>query len=167
MSQLKSFILGGLIALLMFGPAIAANRGVTPPASYIANIEIVQNDNGAPAGFAEVLREAVQRGAALYGADGQPVTLKIEVDKVHLKNPVASMLIGDNNRARGHVTAVDATTGQVLGTFSIDVDADRKGEALAMFIVGAIDPTGYVDIATTAASATSATVNRSDRKSVV
>ncbi|MFI4976846.1 MAG: hypothetical protein ACHP84_20120, partial [Caulobacterales bacterium] len=131
---------------------------------HVATVEIVQQDASAPAGFADALHDAVVKEAALYGDDGQPITIRIELDKVHLKNPVKAMLVGDDNLAKGHVDVIDPSTGQQLGTFAVRVNAENvgtRGASIAMMLVGALDPTGYVDVATSAASAGSADVNRS------
>ncbi len=155
------------IALLWAGaaaPVVAGSRGLVAPgqSAYVAAVEVVQGDARAPAGFADGLRTAVTAEAALYGAVGQAVVLRITIDKVHLKNAVASMIIGDDNQAAGHVDAVDQATGQPLGSFKVKVNAERHREAsIAMAIVGAVDPTGYVDVASMVAGAGSAAFDHS------
>jgi hypothetical protein len=130
--------------------------------AHVAAVEIVQHDTGAPPAFAEGLRSAMLAEAGLYGAAGQPVVLKVDLDRVRLKNPVKSMLIGDNSITAGHVAVVDQASGQTLGSFAVRVDAERhRGASIAMAVVGAIDPTGYVDIATTVGGAGAAVANRS------
>ncbi len=151
--------------LVIAGGADArAARGLTGlgEASYVAAVTVLPPASGAPTAFVEGLRAAVEAEAALYGAVGRPVVVNIQVDKAHLKNPVKAMLMGDDNIAAGHVVVVDQAGGQTLGSFAVKVDAERhRGMSLAMTLIGAVDPTGYLDIATTVASAGSATVNRS------
>ena len=170
----KALGLAGLLWALAVGSvAASASRGVAPAAepAHIGAVEVVQDAAAAaPATFAETVRRAVLREAVLYGDGGRPITLKIVLDKVHFKNAVAAMLVGDNSTARGHVAVVDTVTLEQLGTFTIKVDANRRGasgESIAMFLVGAVDPTGYVDVATTAASAGSADIDRSGTAAVM
>ena len=173
MRHAKSLGLAALFWALSVGAAAAAPaRGVTAAIepAHVATVEVVGNDPTVPAAFAETVRGAVLREAVLYGDGGQPIALKIDLDKVHFKNAVAAMLVGDNSIAKGRVTVVDPATGQPIGTFAVKVNADRRGAAgggIALFLVGALDPTGYVDVATTAASAGSADLNRSGTAAVM
>ena len=163
MSQSKSLVPAAVIWAWSAVSAVAgSSQGLTfaGPSPYVASVEVVQHDSGAPPGFADGLRMAVLAEAALYGAVGQPITLRIEVDKVHLKNAAKAMLIGDDNWAKGQVVVVDASTGASLGTFAVRVNASRgglNGATLGLTLLGALDPTGYVDVATTAAAAGSGT----------
>ena len=168
----KSLSLAGLLWALAVAAAAGAAHGVMSAngSGHVATVEVLQRDPAAPAAFADTLRGAVLREAALYGDAGQPVALRIELDKVHLKNPVKAMLIGDNNMAKGRVAVVDPSTGQLLGTFAVKVDAERRGisgRALAMTVLGALDPTGYVDVAGAAANAASADINRSSTEAMM
>ena len=160
-----SLILAGVIGLLAAGTADArAARGLTfaGDSPYIAAVEVVQHDKGAPPAFADGLRAAVLAEAALYGTTGQAMTLTIDIDKAHLKNPMKAMLIGDNNQTAGHVAVADQASGQAVGKFPVKVDAERhRGASIALFLIGALDPTGYADVAMMAASVGSAGVNRS------
>ncbi len=156
-----------LLAALTLNVGAAAARpaqGLTfgGQQAYVAAVEIVQHDAGAPPAFADGLRSAMFAEAALYGAVGQPIVLNVDLNKVHLKNPVKSMLIGDNNVTAGHVVVVDQATGKPLGTFAVRVDAERhRGASIVMAVVGVLDPTGYVDMATTVGGAGAAVANRS------
>ncbi len=103
------------------------------------------------------------RQAAFYGAAGTPIAVKIDVQRVHFKNPAAAMLIGDDNRTKGHVTVLDPASGQELGTFTVEVDAERSGDMageIALDVVGAFDPTGAVDVVHMAGDAGSAEMDR-------
>src|SRR5262249_49286531 len=94
------------------------------------------------------------KDAAIFGADGQGLTLRIEIDSVHFKNVAKAMLLGDDNIAQGHVTVVDAATGQVLGTFKLWVTGERPSTGAR--ILGALDPTGIVSMAQAAGDASPA-----------
>ena len=160
-----SLILAGIIGSLAADSALArAAHGLTfaGDSPYVAAVEVVQHDKGAPPAFVDGLRAAILAEAALYGSTGQAITLTIDVDKVHFKNPMKSMLMGDNNQTAGHVAVADQASGQALGTFPVKVDAERhRGGSVALFLIGAVDPTGYADVALMAASAGAAGGNRS------
>ena len=162
MQQRRPLAITGVMWIIAVQAHAGPLPGVTFPSepAYIANVEVVQDDPKAPAGFADLVRAQVLSEAALYGGSGQPVTLRIEVDKVHLKNAVQAMLIGDDNMTRGRVGVVDPATGALLGTFNVQVSADRRshtGESIALMIAGALDPTGAVDIGSSVALASAGT----------
>lgn len=167
MLQVKSLSLAGLFWALIAGAAAAAPAHGVASADgsiHVAGVEVIQHDPQAPLAFAETLRGTVLREAALYGDAGQPITLRVDLEKVHFKNPVAAMLVADSSTAKGHVAVIDASTGQQLANFAVKADAERhsiSGGSVAMALLGALDPTGYLDVATTAAGAASADINRS------
>jgi hypothetical protein len=165
MFNAMSLSLAGLLAAMTLSAcASTAAGGLTGSGepAYVALVEVVQHDKGAPAAFAETLRQAVVRDAVFYGVTGRPIALKIDLDKVHFKNVLKAMIIGDSSLAKGRVAVVDPA-GQPLGNFAVQVDAERPGMAsgsIAMAVVGAFDPTGLVDVATTVGTAASADINR-------
>jgi hypothetical protein len=152
-------------ALAVTGCATSSANGLLAAndAGHIAVVEVSAPDHGAPSAFAAALREVMLREAALYGVTGRPMTLKIELQRVHFKNPVKALIIGDDNQAKGHVTVVDPATGSISGAFDVQVDAER-GSGFGLFIaesvIGALDPTGLVDVGTTVGHAASADINR-------
>jgi hypothetical protein len=142
-----------------------AARGVFENEStYIGSVEVVEHDSSAPAVFAGTLREAVLTGAAFYGTIGRPITLRIDLDKVHFKNALRALTIGDDNQAEGRVAVFDPSTGQQLASFAVRADAEMSGDLasfIAISVIGAFDPTGIVDIASAIGSAASADIDRS------
>ncbi|MBA3963408.1 MAG: hypothetical protein H0X40_16105 [Chthoniobacterales bacterium] len=155
--------LAALLGALLLGACASTPAPTANQQTYVATVEIAHEPKGA-ADFSSTLREAVIREAALYGHEGRPITLRIDLTKVHFKNPLQAVVIGDDNDARGHVAVVDSATGQESSSFEVRVNAERRGlngANVAMFVAGAADPTGFVDLGTTAAKAMSATVNRS------
>jgi hypothetical protein len=156
----------GLAVALALGLALGACATTAPPANnetHVGLVEIVPKD---PAGqaFAELLHDAVVRQAAFYGDAGRPITLRIELEKVHYKNPLKALIIGDNNQAKGRVAVLDPETGRESTNFIVEVDAERgglNGGAIALTVIGAFDPTGLVDLGSSAAYATSASLHHS------
>ena len=155
-------LLGALALCACAGAAPGVMSGNEP--TYIESVEVVEHDTAAPEAFAGTLREAVLTGAAFYGATGRPITLKIDVDRVHFKNALKALTIGDDNQAKARVAVFDRPTGQQLATFEVSANADASGQLAASIgigVAGAFDPTGIVDIVGAIGSAASADINRS------
>ena len=150
----------GLLAALILSACSSAGLLANEP-SHIASIEVIDHDKGAPPAFAEILRQTMVREAAFYGDAGKPFDLKIDIDKVHFKNMLKAMLIGDDDLTKGNVTVVDTTTTQPMKPFAIQVDAANAGTmgfSIAETVIGAFDPTGLVSLATSAGDAASSSV---------
>ena len=162
--------LSGLVSLIS---ALALCACATAPASvgvsieptYVATVDVVQSDASVPDGFADALRTVVLSEAAYYGTTGRPITVRIDVNRVHFKNVLQALIIGDNNDARGQVTVLDASAGQQMASFPVRVDAERShgvsGAGLAMGVLEVLDPTGLLAIGDAVGSASSADINRS------
>ena len=156
-------LVGTLLLLAWCAGASASGSGVAGPGTYVATVDVSQNDAEAPAGLADALRDAVLKEAASYGDAGTPIAVKIEIDRVHFKNPAAAMLIGDDNRTEGRVRIVDPASGTELGSFSVEVDSSKPEDMAAeigLDVAGAFDPTGAVDVAHMAGDAGSANIDR-------
>lgn len=154
-----------LVALALCGCASTpASVGVSNEPTYVAAVEVVQSDAVIPAGFTDALRTVVLSEAVFYGTQGRPLTVRINVSRVHFKNALQAMVIGDNNDARGEVTVLDAA-GQQMANFPVRVDAERShgvsGGGLAMGVLEVLDPTGILAIGHAVGSASSADINRS------
>jgi hypothetical protein len=167
MFQGISWRLAGILgALALSSCASAPANGVMSAneATYVAAVDVSLPDPKTPTAFAVLLHDAVVKEAALYGAAGRPIVLRIAVDKVHYKNALKAMIIGDDDQAKGRVAVLDQSSGQQSAAFDVQVDAQRPGGAgrsIAMGLIGAFDPTGLVDIGASAGSAASADINRS------
>jgi hypothetical protein len=162
----KSWSLVSFLAALALCACAGAASGVMSgnEPTYVESVEVVEHDTSAPAAFAGTLREEVLAGAAFYGTTGRPITLKIDVDRVHFKNALKALTIGDDNQAKARVAVVDRPTGQQLASFVVSADADTSGQlagSIALGVAGAFDPTGIADIAVAIGSAASADINRS------
>ncbi|HXV01365.1 MAG TPA: hypothetical protein VG166_12800 [Caulobacteraceae bacterium] len=150
-----------LVAIATLAWAVASGAwaagqpaGVVAEPAYVAAVEVAP-DPAAPTGFAEALRAAVLKEAALYGATGLPLTVKIDLNRVHLKNPVQTLVVGDDDMARGWVQVLDPATGRRLGVFQVAVDARRgggNGARIAVGVAGFLDPTGLVSLGATVAT---------------
>lgn len=157
----------GLAAAVAAALALASCASTPAPTAneqtHIGIVEVTTTDPASQA-FAMVLHDAVVRQAAFYGNAGRAITLHITLNKVHFKNPVKALLIGDDNQAKGRVAIVDPATGQETSGFEVQVDAEKgglNGGSIALAVIGAFDPTGLVDIGSAAGSAASADINRS------
>ena len=98
------------------------------------------------------------------GTTGRPITLKIDVDRVHFKNALRALTIGDDNQAKARVAVFDRPTGAQLASFDVSANADASGDlavSIGIGVAGAFDPTGIVDIVGAIGSAASADINRS------
>jgi hypothetical protein len=142
-----------------------ASVGVSSEPTYVAAVEVVQGDAAIPDGFADALRTVVLTEAAFYGTTGRAITVRINLNRVHFKNVLQAMIIGDNNDVRGQVTVVDPSAGQQMASFAVRVDGERShgvsGGGLAMGVLEVLDPTGFVGIGHAVGSASSADINRS------
>jgi hypothetical protein len=154
-----------LAALILSACASTAAPGIAAKEpAYISSVEVIEHDTSAPPAFADALRDAVLATAVFYGNTGRAITLRIDVDRVHFKNTLQAMFIGDNNLASGRVAVLDPATATQLGAFPVQVDAERPGGGTGSFaldVIGVFDPTGLVSIASAAGSAASADINRS------
>ena len=163
----------GLFAALLLAACATAPAPTANLQTYVAQVEVVQPAAPAHGGarsaaatnaFAIILRQAVVSEAALYGEAGKPITLQIALSRVHYKNALQALIIGDDNQAKGQVSVIDPATGQTLSSFPVQVNAEKAGQfgtMLAMSLVGAFDPTGLVDLGGSVAQAGSADINRS------
>ena len=157
---------GALSALVLCACASApASVGVSNEPTYVAAVEVVQGDAAIPDGFADALRTVVLTEAAFYGTTGRPITVRIDLNRVHFKNVLQAMIVGDNNDARGQVTVLDTSVGQQMARFAVRVDAERShgvsGGGVAMGVLEVLDPTGILAIGHAVGSASSADINRS------
>jgi hypothetical protein len=128
--------------------------------NHIASVEVIQHDKGAPPAFAEALRQTVVREAAFYGDAGKAYDLKIDVDKVHFKNMLMAMTLGDASTADGSVALTDPATGKQTPPVKFQVTAEPNafsGASIAELVIGMMDPTGLVSAASTVGDAASAT----------
>ena len=157
-----------LLMSLALGACASKSAGVLTgngPAR-VAAVEVVATGPAVAPEFAGQLHDAVIKAGALYGDAGQPLTIKVGLEKVHYKNPLKALVIGDNSLAKGRVSVFDKASGQQLGTYAMQVDAERptagsRGAGVALFLIECVDPTGAVGMAHMVANASSATVNRS------
>ena len=164
--------LGGRAGLAALTVALTLGACASIPApsaneqTHVAAVEVTHAAAAGPGaeGFSVLLRAAVARQAHLYGDEGRAITLRIDLERVHFKNPLKAMLIGDDNQAKGRVSVIDPATGQETGAFKVQVDAERgglSGASIALAVLGAFDPTGMIDIGAATGSAASADIDRS------
>jgi hypothetical protein len=114
----------------------------------VAAVEVTARNTEVSTTFAETLKQALLAEAAEYGASGRPLTVRVDLEKLHFKNAAKAMFLGDDNIAKGRVELIDATTGQSQGTFQVRVNADRGGGGGGLLT--ALDPTGLSALAAAA-----------------
>ena len=150
--------LAALLGALLLGACATTTRAPSAnEQTHVAAVEVSHPDRASAAGFADTLREAVLREGARYGDAGRPITLRVALTRVHFKNPVQTLLIGDNNYVYGQVAVIDPATGQQTSAFTVKVD-DRRGVtvgSVAMKVIGMADPVGVMNVVNTV------TINRS------
>lgn len=161
------------LAALLGALLLSACAGTRAPSAneqtHVAAVEVVQKGRTPTSAFTVLLRETVLREAALYGHEGRPINLRIELTRVHFKNPLLALALSDDSVAKGQVAVIDPATGQQTSTFPVRVNADKgmSGASIAMFVVGTLDPTGFVDLGAMVANSMSATVNHSGTAAVM
>ena len=68
--------------------------------------------------FGSVIDNTVSNYASEYNATkpnaNKPYALNVNVEKVHFKNALVSLLVGDANRVTGTATLIDQTTNQTV-----------------------------------------------------
>ena len=142
-------VLAALLAgLFLAGCAAGTHAPTANEQTHVGTVEVVGRDRASDAAFADTLREAVIREAALYGNAGRPITLRIALTRVHFKNAVQTLVIGDNNYVYGQVSVIDPATGQQTSAFPVKVD-DRRGVtagSVAMGVARMADPVGVMNV---------------------
>ena len=149
--------LAALLGALFLSACASTHAPTSNEQTHVAAVEVVQRGSAAAVAFAVPLREAVIREAALYGNAGRPINLRIDLTRVHFKNALQTLVIGDNNYAYGQVAVIDPATGQQTSAFTVKVD-DRRGVtvgSVAMKVIGMADPVGVMNVVNTV------TINRS------
>jgi hypothetical protein len=137
-----------LLVLLLFiaCPSPAPAKSVLPDTvqAHIENVEVAVPADAPPA-FAESLKEALLKESSLYGTGGRPLTLKVDVRKVHFKGGVG-VLFGDYDVLEGRVTVVDPATGQPQGDFKVEAGskAPSSGGSALLGVLSIFDPTGLI-----------------------
>jgi len=149
--------LAALLVALLLGACAGAHAPTANEQTHVGTVEVVQQGRASETTFADTLRQAVIREAALYGSAGRPITLRIALTRVHFKNPLQTLVIGDNNYVYGQVAVIDPVTGQQTSAFPVKVD-DRRGVtvgSVAMGVMRVADPVGVMNVVS------AVTINRS------
>ena len=160
MERTKPRHLSGLAAVLgalLLGACASTRAPTANEQTHVGTVEVVGRDRASDAAFADTLREAVIREGALYGNAGRPITLRIALTRVHFKNALQTLVIGDNNYVYGQVAVIDPATGQQTSAFPVKVD-DRRGVtagSVAMGVARIADPVGVMNVVS------AVTINRS------
>ena len=140
--------LAALLGTLLLGGCASTSAPTANERTHVGAVEVTHQDRASAAGFADTLRETVIREAAPYGCAGRPITLRIALTRMHFKNVLQTLVIGDNNYVYGQVAVIDPATGQQISAFPIKVD-DRRGVtagSVAMSVMRMADPVGVMNV---------------------
>lgn len=85
----------------------------------------------------EDVRAKALQTAYRYSETGVEKTLKIELVNLHFKNPVASYLVGDNNRLTAKATVIDKASGAADAAFNAVVSNKGAINGIAGAIISA------------------------------
>lgn len=102
--------------------AKAAGKGGTAPAAGTATDARPATDRYATLPFAEMFPLVVEDVTHEWGlTSGRQVKLVVTIDSIKTANAGMAMLLGSNDELAGGVVVADATTGEKLGEFYVDV----------------------------------------------
>lgn len=114
----------------------AALNGAGP--SHVRAVEVVRaKENLGTVNLPEDVRVKTLRTAYRYSETGTEKVLKITLTEFHLKNPVASFLVGDNNRLSARTEVVDKASGQVEATFQSVVTSKSLLNGISGVVISA------------------------------
>ena len=87
-----------LLMSLALGACVSKSAGVLTGngPGRVAAVEVVATGPAISPEFPGQLHDAVIKAGALYGNAGQPLTVKVGLDKVHYKNMLKALVIGDS-----------------------------------------------------------------------
>lgn len=124
-------------ALLLAGcQTTAAVQSVQP--FKIAKVEVTKatSDIGT-VNLAEDVRYKTLREASRYAQGGQEKVLQVTLTQLHFKNPVTSLLVGDNNRLSAKSRVIDKATGNVVATFDSIVSSKGAFNGISGVVISA------------------------------
>ena len=87
-------------------------------ATQVTKVEVSSISADGTVNLPEDVRVKTLREAYRYSQEGAEKTLKVQIDGFHVKNPIASLLVGDNNRLSAKVEVIDKSTGAVDAKFN-------------------------------------------------
>ena len=119
------FALAGCVTA---GPALAPSDQ-----SFVDRVEVSVEKPVGTVNLAEDIRVKTLTEASKYRTTGKPLTLRVVVKDMTLKDPALSMLIGDANRLAARVAVVDNASKTTQGEFDVIV----RDQAALNGVVGA------------------------------
>lgn len=93
----------------------------------------------ATANLAEDLRYKTQNEAYRFSETGAKKILKVKIERLHIKNPIAAWLVGDSNNMAASAQVIDAATGRSEGTFNANVVDSGALQGIGGAVLAAID----------------------------
>ena len=122
-----------LLAIALTGCVTAAPILPASEQSYVERVEVTVEKPVGTVNLAEEIRVKTLTEASRYRTTGRPLTLRVAVKDMTLKDPALSMLIGDANRMVARVAVVDNATKSTHGEFDVIV----RDQAAFNGVVGA------------------------------
>lgn len=113
--------------------------------SFIESVDVEVKPEVAPAALASMVSGSVKRESTRYGRAGEAKHLRIAITRLHYKNALQSLLIGDANNMAAKVAVVDKATGKAHGEFETSVIDSAALNGLSGAMISAFQDKAEVD----------------------
>jgi hypothetical protein len=143
--NLLKFSMAAAFALAL--SACAAHPPLIPAdqPSYVGKVEVRIDPKITSTRIGQAVRAETMREATRYGRSGAVKELRVSIERLNYKNPVASLLIGDANHVKAHVTVVDAASGRPHGEFEANAIDNLAINGVVGAVMAATQDKGSVD----------------------
>lgn len=134
--------IAGVVALAVLA-ASCATKGLLDAGGEPFQISSVEVSRPAPrpatVNLPEDLRYKTQQQAYRYSETGARKILKVDIQRLHIKNPVMSWLAGDANHMAATAQVIDAASGRSEGTFTAAAVDSGYVQGIGGAVLAAID----------------------------
>ncbi|RXF74938.1 hypothetical protein [Hansschlegelia zhihuaiae] len=113
--------------------------------SYVGKVEVRTDPKITSTRIAQAVRSETMRESTRYGRSGAAKELRISIERLNYKNPVASLLIGDANHVKARVAVIDAASGRPHGEFEADAIDNLAINGVVGAVMAATQDKGAVD----------------------
>lgn len=108
-------------ALALGLSACANHPPIVPQASFIDRVDVELKQDVTSPTIAGMVASKTRRESTRYSRSGEAKHLRIAISRLHYKNALQSLLIGDANSIAAHVAVLDGATGKAHGEFDATV----------------------------------------------